>query len=430
MAYECSPFRGSEWAVGWGRLLQSARAFETHVITSEANYQALEQARTEQLLPQNVRFYTPAPDATLRAMERKQKLFDYNYAAYRHWQQLAYALAVQLHAVEGFAAVHQVNVCTFREPGYTWKLGIPFVWGPMGGSQNLPWRFLPMLPWKEAAKEFIRGAVNALSLRHKRRVRSAAAKAALVIGANSTNQQDFQQAWGRKVELLLEAGLTQVAEPNRARFAKRAAVTQAGSVQAPLKILWSGQLQTRKALPILLRALAALDADVTFELRVLGDGPMAAAWMAEARRLGLEGRVFFLGRLAFAEAVAQMKWAELFCFTSLRDTSGNVVLEALAAGVPVVCFDHQGAGDMVSAESGIKIEVTSPQQAVEDWTAAVALCARDGERLLQLSEGATQQARLFLWERNGDWMNAAYRRVAGVPNVGEAATAGDESIER
>ena len=52
------------------------------------------------------------------------------------------------------------------------------------------------------------------------------------------------------------------------------------------------------------------------------------------------------------EAVAQMQSAELFCFTSLRDTSGNVVLEALAAGVPVVCFDHQGAGDMVSDAVG------------------------------------------------------------------------------
>ena len=38
MCYECSPYRGSEWAVGWGRLLVAAKLGETRVITSEENY--------------------------------------------------------------------------------------------------------------------------------------------------------------------------------------------------------------------------------------------------------------------------------------------------------------------------------------------------------------------------------------------------------
>ena len=157
MAYECSPYRGSEWAVGWGRLLQAARAFETHVITSEDNFKALERARAEGLVPANVRFYTPEPDAKLREMEKKPALFAYNYTAYHHWQELALPLAKELHARERFAVVHQVNVCTFREPGYTWELGIPYLWGPVGGSQNFPVRFLAMLPVVEAFKEFARG---------------------------------------------------------------------------------------------------------------------------------------------------------------------------------------------------------------------------------------------------------------------------------
>ena len=145
MAYECSPYRGSEWAVGWGRLLQAARICEPHVITSEDNFAALERARAEGLVPANVRFYTPQPDAKLRRMERKPGLFAYNYAAYNHWQRIAFALATELHARECFALVHQVNVCTFREPGYAWQLGIPFLWGPVGGTQNVPWRFLASL---------------------------------------------------------------------------------------------------------------------------------------------------------------------------------------------------------------------------------------------------------------------------------------------
>jgi len=109
-----------------------------------------------------------------------------------------------------------------------------------------------------------------------------------------------------------------------------------------------------------------------------------------------------------------MDQAELFCFPSLRDTSGNVVLEALAAGVPVVCFDHQGVGDIVTAACGVKLPVISPARAVEDWARAIRELANDPARLLQMSEAASARARDFLWERSGDWMQAAYGKVKRV----------------
>ena len=87
---------------------------------------------------------------------------------------------------------------------------------------------------------------------------------------------------------------------------------------------------------------------------------------------------------------------------------------ALAAGVPVVCFDHQGARDMVSATSGVMIPVTTPKAAVRDWAEAIRELYSNAERLLQLSEGTTEQARKFLWEKNGDQVNGIYRELAGV----------------
>jgi len=406
MAYECSPWRGSEWAVGWGRLLQAARGVEPHVITSEENFHALERAQTEGLLPANVRFYTPVPDAKLRELEKTPALFAYNYTAYHHWQKLAFSLAKELQAREHFDLVHQINVCTFREPGYTWRLGVPYLWGPVGGTQNFPARFLTILPPVEAFKEAMRSVSNKISLRFKPRVRDAARAAVMIVGANSTNQRDYERVFGRAVERLIETGLHEVNEPERTRFRER--VYKPG---APIKILWSGELQSRKALPILLRALATLH-DIPFELTVLGDGPQRSNWQALTKKLGLVSQVAFLGRLPFADAVAQMDKAELFCFPSLRDTSGNVVLEALAAGVPVICFDHQGVGDIVTAECGVKLPVVSPARAVDDWARTIRELTNDPARLLRMSESATTRARDFLWDRSGDWMLAAYRKLA------------------
>ncbi len=416
MAYECSPYRGSEWAAGWGRVLGAAKVAETHVVTSEANFAALERARTEGLLPANVFFYTPAPDAKLRSLDRNRALFAYNYTAYHYWQLLAFKLVRELHDREHFDLVHQVSVCTFREPGYGWKLPVPFVWGPVGGTQNFPARFLPMLPPAEAVKEGIRSFANWFALR-KPRVREAARHASVLIGSNSTNVCDMGEAFGRDVERLLETGLYSVREPDRSRFEARIAAGRAERSPGPLRMLWSGELQTRKALPVLLRALARVGPQTSWQLEVVGDGPMRARWAAEAERLGLADRVHFLGRLPFEEAVEKMNSAELFCFTSLRDTSGNVVLEALAAGVPVLCFDHQGGGDMVTEYSGIKLPVASPQKSYADWAQAIETLARDHRKLFALSRGATIQARKFLWSRNHDRVNEVYEQLVNEPQA-------------
>ena len=300
---------------------------------------------------------------------------------------------------------------TFREPGYCWQLDVPFLWGPVGGTQNFPARFLTLLSPLEAFKEGMRGVSNWISLRAKPRVRAAAKKASMVLAANSTNQHDLEQVFGRKGELRRETGWKAGTEPDRSRSHPRVEAQLAGR-PAPLQLLWSGECQSRKALPVLLRALARLPAEVAWALRVLGGGPQKARWEAECARLGLSKRVSFEGRLPFDRAVAAMQSADLFCFTSLRDTSGNVVLEALAAGVPVVCFDHQGVGDMVTPACGWKLPVRTPGKAVRDWAGAIAEAAQDPDLLLRKSEAATERARTFLWQANGDRINALYRELA------------------
>lgn len=413
MAYEVNPVRGSEWALGWGRVTQAARTgLPIHVITSADSYAATMRCAATHPLPPNVHLYHPdESDPLLRLLRRAiPRLFAYNYMAYHRWQQLAFKLAQQLHAQHRFALVHQVNVGTFREPGYTWQLGIPYIWGPVGGSQNFPAAFLRGLPPVEAFKEFMRSATNRLALR-KSRVRRAARAAAILIGSNSTNQRDYTRVFQRDVGLLLETGLDTVRSPNRARF------TQPG----PIRILWSGEFTTRKALPILLEALAALPEDTPFELRILGKGPLAGRWQQRAKELGIADRVHFLGHLPLADAIAQLDWAHLFVFTSLRDTSGNVVLEALSYGVPVICFDHQGVGDIVDATSGIKVPVTNPPRAIADIASAIQALAHNRVELLHLSHGATNRARQFLWSANGDRINALYHQLIAAPQLQEPA---------
>ena len=111
----------------------------------------------------------------------------------------------------------------------------------------------------------------------------------------------------------------------------------------------------------------------------------------------------------------QSRWADVFVFTSLRDTSGNVMLEAMSCGVPVIAFDHQGAGDIVTEDSGIKLPVTSPRDAVERIAQAIIFLGSNRNHLATLSDGALARAEEFLWERNAEKVSNLYWNILGKP---------------
>jgi glycosyltransferase involved in cell wall biosynthesis len=323
------------------------------------------------------------------------------YLALNLWHRRALRKARELHRQLRFDLVHQVKFCGYREPGYLWKLAAPFVWGPVGGTQNYPWRFLSEAGLLGAVSEGLHTIANGLQLRLSGRVRSAARRAQLLLAANSSIQRDFARVHGISAEVILETGAPPVASVPRRRDPAR----------REIRILWSGEFTPRKCLPLLLRALPRLPADVPYRVRVLGRGPQGPAWQRLARRLGVAERIEWLGWLPHQEALDQYRWADLFVFTSLRDTTGTVVLEALAAGLPVICLDHQGVHDVVSEQCGCKIPPTNPRDVAGRLAEAICALARDPGRWEQCSAAAIRRAEEYSWPRQGERMAEAYRRV-------------------
>lgn len=399
VAYAVSPRVGSECAVGWQRAVTTARAFDTWVICDRRYEEDIERQRAGQELPPGLHFiYLERTPLELWLWRQPLGLYRHGY---HRWQRRACRLAAALHREIGFDLVHQVNWTGFREPGYLWQLPVPFVWGPVGGTQNCPWRFLPALGLRGAMVEGSRNLANWLQLRLSRRVRLAARRAALVLAGNSTGQRDFARAHGVSPVLLLETGVEHVEHA-------RGKLRQNGDRRHPLRILWSGVFEHHKGLGLLLEALGGVGPEVSFELRILGRGPLDSRWRRLARRRRVDRSCRWLGWLPYAEALEQYEWADLLVFTSLRDTSGNVILEALARGVPVVCLDHQGAGDIVTEACGIKLPVTTPAGVVADLRQAIRSLALDPARLAALARRAPERARDFLWAQNGERMAALY----------------------
>ena len=352
LAHYCHPEMGSEPGIGWNRALQAARGYPTCVLCDEEfNRAGIERYIERHGQIDNLQFVFVPPNRFEKFLSRVPGLY---YLTQNWWHRRAYKIARQLHEELRFDLVHQVTMAGFREPGYLWKLDAPFVWGPVGGAQNYPWRFLTGAGMPGAIAEAVRNVLNAYQIRFARRVTKAARKAKVFLTATTTNARALSPWHGAKPRVMLDTGVRLKQTPPSRNF----------DHGGPLRLLWSGVFEHRKALHLLLQALAALPTHVTYELHILGRGPLENRWKRMARRLNVEQHCRWLGWLEQENTRAENLWADLFVFTSLRDTCGTVVLEAFGAGTPALCLDHQGMADVVTPQCGIKIPVTTPRQVI------------------------------------------------------------------
>ncbi|MBW1992102.1 MAG: glycosyltransferase, partial [Deltaproteobacteria bacterium] len=398
VAAACNPYRGSDFKVGWGRVQETAKYFDTWVICGSWDQEDIFRYSAEHGLPSSLHFCFVEEGWVARLLKRRHPLFYTNLFAYYLWQRRAFKLAVELHRRLNFALTHQATLVGYREPGFLWKLEVPFVWGPVGGTQNCPWRFLLCGGLDMALVEGGRSLINWLQLRLSRRVQQAARRATGLLAANSQIKKSLERIHRGRATVLLETGISEVL-PAEALNPKP---------HQPFRLLWSGDFKHHKALPLLLQALSSLTPDFPYELRILGRGPLDKRWRKLAQRLGINDRCRWLGWLPLTEAMRQYDWADVLVFTSLRDTSGNVVLEALSQGVPVVCLDHQGVGDIITPECGIKIPVTTPKKVIAGLKEAIVSLATQEGYLQSLSRGALKRAQNYLWSANGAQMASIY----------------------
>jgi glycosyltransferase involved in cell wall biosynthesis len=345
------------------------------------------------------------------------------YLGYRLWHRRAFQHAQVLHAERPFALAHHVSFCGYREPSDCWKLGVPFVWGPVGGTQAFPRAFLGELGRSDALREIVRNVVNGIQLRFDPRVRRAAQRSACVLAANRAVANDLAGELKIQPLVQLETGVD---------ACPQAAPRTADDLH-PLRILWAGRLQPWKGLPLLLKALSALPSDVRYQLRILGQGPCEPRWRRLADELDIAANIEWVGWPAYEGQLPFYEWADVFAFTSLRDTSGTGLLEALAAGAPIVGLDHQGAADVMTPRSALPVDAATPQAAIEGLRTEISRVAADRKLLASLSAGAIERARDFAWERQWSVMKQVYveaERRSAAPSPQAPAPAIPEPVVR
>jgi glycosyltransferase involved in cell wall biosynthesis len=125
-------------------------------------------------------------------------------------------------------------------------------------------------------------------------------------------------------------------------------------------VLFVGRLYRRKRVDTLLRAAAALRGRIPrLAVRIVGAGPHGPALHSLARDLELGGAVQWLGDINRSALAAEYNRTDLFCLPSVQEGFGIVLLEAMAAGKPVVA--SRAAAIPQVAPHGLLVEPGNPE---------------------------------------------------------------------
>jgi len=169
-------------------------------------------------------------------------------------------------------------------------------------------------------------------------------------------------------------------------------------------VVTASRLGREKSVPLVVEAFARIAAQRPGILMIVGGGPEEPRLRDLVAGLGLRGRVVFAGALPHRRALAAMAAGEVFLYASQTETQGLVVVEAMAAGLPVVAVDAGGVSETV--QDG-RTGLLAPAEA--DALAARALALLDDPaRRLAMGRAAREAAHAYTLDAVTDRVESLY----------------------
>jgi glycosyltransferase involved in cell wall biosynthesis len=316
------------------------------------------------------------------------------------WQWVALRHAWSLERQVRLDAIHHLTWGGVRAPTFLGSLKAPLIVGPIGGGETSPPALRHGLAARSRTIERMRDLSNA-SITVNPITRVGLAQAKVIFVKTPDTQRILTAAMQRKSRTFLELTLrrSQLGSPR-------------GPRRGPPRLLYAGRLLYWKGVHIAIRAFAQLLPRMPeARLTVVGKGPEGERLKAEAKDMNLGDRIEFIPWLPQQELFALYGSHDLFVFPSLHDSSGNVVLEALSHGLPVMCLDLGGPRQIVTSQSGIIVGTAGrdPNDVAAAMAEEMNALFADPARMAALSSGAVARAGEFI---ASDRIAAFYRAAA------------------
>jgi glycosyltransferase involved in cell wall biosynthesis len=319
---------------------------------------------------------------------------------------------VRLDAEHDFDVAHHLNWGSLFWGSTLSRLGKPFVFGPIGGGQTSPEVLREWFgeSWRREAQ---RNWALRVALRFNPRARRTIRAADLVLATNSETAARSRALGATRVELCLDTAVLSEAIAHEER--------EAPGRSAPT-VLWVGRNLPRKGVALALHAFAQVHRSVpSAQLVMLGGGLDDAATTAQIEALGLVGAVHRLGQVPLPVVIDRYDTSSVMLFSSLRESSGAQVFEAMSRGLPVVALDVHGVGDFMPAAAGVKVPLQQGEGLADALGEGVVQLLTEPALWQEASRAARAAAGQHTWDRRAQDLARHFagwpRRVAQVGRV-------------
>ncbi|HXG34264.1 MAG TPA: glycosyltransferase family 4 protein, partial [Bryobacteraceae bacterium] len=318
------------------------------------------------------------------------------YPYYFLWQIAAYLKAKKLCRKIHFDVVHHVSYANSWLPVWFGLLPVPFLWN-RGVRCTVPWRALRYFSWRSKAVEALRNlsvlAGSAVTDRLTTR-RAAAITTLDPIAVEPEGCPVLRSGCGglsqEELSVLLELPV------RTGRLVRMATI---------------GRLEDWKGQQFGLRAFARLLEDYPeCEYWLVGDGPERTELKQLAKKLHCADRVRFIGQVPRSRVLSLLSEIDILVHPSLREAFGLAVLEAMAAGRPVVCLDLGALPELVG-EAGIIVPASPWETLADRLCSALRVLVQDSDLRRRLGRIARQRAEAFSWDRQVHDLSALYRHL-------------------
>lgn len=387
-AYACEPYRGSEPGVGWNWALELAKQNnKVWVFTRTNNKSVIDKYFSENEKNDNLNFiYYDLPKWILLLKRYGLSVNLY----YLLWQIGLVKKAKKQHKLVKFDLVHHITFGVFRHPSFLYKLKIPLIFGPVGGGEFTPKGLTKTYDDRYRFTEKIRNFINKFAVYNPFLIKLLK-KSTLILTKTEQTKETIPYRFQNKTINYLEIGINKISPHDKVEN------------KEVFSVLFVGRLIYWKGLDIAISAFEEFAKKSTrkVEFTIVGKGNYKERLKTFIQQSNLNEKVKIVDWMPQEKLKSVYLKSDVLLFPSLHDSSGNVVLEALSFGLPVICLDCGGPAAIVGKEFNDLIVSTNNRTAKEienSITNKLEMLANNSSKLELFSRKAKGRANEMTWE--------------------------------
>lgn len=403
-AYGCEPFRGSEAGVGWNWILQMAKHNELFVIARKNDKEKIEKNFPEEYYD-TLHFYYYDTCPLLMKIKNKEKGL---YLYYWFWQIGIIPLVKKIIAKQHPDYTMHLTFGSLWMPTFLPFFHIPFIWGPLGGADGVPKKYLKELPMKQRVIQSLRYVLIATAPFNPLIVVPSKVAVA-ILGRTRNNVMAIPAKYRNKCRIVLETAMEEEI------FGREGKIKAA---RERVEIVSTGRLVPFKNIAMAIEILKKVyDDGYLFHYTIVGKGPEKPHIEELVNRYHLGNAVTLVGEVPREEVMEYLSRADIYLFPSLREGGSWALMEAMAAELPVVCFDWTGTGVITDDSCANRIKPTAPKQDVQKFVRALEDMINNPTKRKEM--GLRAKKRImdhYNWEEKGRFMDGLFDELEEAEN--------------